>query len=178
MQVMKALQQLLHQVDWGQLDLLVIDMPPGTGDVQLTISQQVIVDGNADTYDGQDIWSFIFFCAGAVIISTPQDIALIDAVKGTNMFRKVNVPVCIREHGHLLAKIFLIYMRWLDTGYGPKYVAVRLSQLQPREPYFWSRRSCEESGGNEHPASRPGAFARRYLRAVRLWKAHRRLQTR
>lgn len=43
--VMKALQQLLHQVDWGQLDLLVIDMPPGTGDVQLTISQQVVVDG-------------------------------------------------------------------------------------------------------------------------------------
>ncbi|KAG1177524.1 hypothetical protein G6F70_002398 [Rhizopus microsporus] len=72
--VMKALQQLLHQVDWGQLDLLVIDMPPGTGDVQLTISQQVVVDG-------------------AVIISTPQDIALIDAVKGTNMFKKVNVPV-------------------------------------------------------------------------------------
>lgn len=74
--VMKALQQLLHQVEWGQLDLLVIDMPPGTGDVQLTISQQVVVDG-------------------AVIISTPQDIALIDAVKGTNMFKKVNVPVSI-----------------------------------------------------------------------------------
>ncbi|KAI8980251.1 P-loop containing nucleoside triphosphate hydrolase protein [Pilobolus umbonatus] len=72
--VMKALQQLLHQVEWGQLDLLVIDMPPGTGDVQLTISQQVVVDG-------------------AVIISTPQDIALIDAVKGTNMFKKVNVPI-------------------------------------------------------------------------------------
>jgi ATP-binding protein involved in chromosome partitioning len=75
--VMKALQQLLHQVDWGQLDLLVIDMPPGTGDVQLTISQQVVVNG-------------------AVIISTPQDIALIDAVKGVNMFKKVNVPVRIR----------------------------------------------------------------------------------
>lgn len=44
--VMKALQQLLHQVDWGHLDLLVIDMPPGTGDVQLTISQQVVVNGN------------------------------------------------------------------------------------------------------------------------------------
>ncbi|KAI8081903.1 P-loop containing nucleoside triphosphate hydrolase protein [Gilbertella persicaria] len=72
--VMKALQQLLHQVEWGPLDLLVIDMPPGTGDVQLTISQQVVVDG-------------------AVIISTPQDIALIDAVKGTNMFKKVNVPI-------------------------------------------------------------------------------------
>ncbi|KAI8878429.1 P-loop containing nucleoside triphosphate hydrolase protein [Backusella circina FSU 941] len=72
--VMKALQQLLHQVEWENLDLLVIDMPPGTGDVQLTISQQVEVDG-------------------AVIISTPQDIALIDAVKGTNMFKKVNVPI-------------------------------------------------------------------------------------
>ncbi|KAI8364759.1 P-loop containing nucleoside triphosphate hydrolase protein [Radiomyces spectabilis] len=72
--VMKALQQLLHQVDWGHLDLLVIDMPPGTGDVQLTISQQVELDGS-------------------VIISTPQDIALIDAVKGTNMFKKVNVPI-------------------------------------------------------------------------------------
>ncbi|KAG0175117.1 hypothetical protein DFQ28_005028 [Apophysomyces sp. BC1034] len=72
--VMKALQQLLHQVDWGHLDLLVIDMPPGTGDVQLTISQQVVLDG-------------------AVIISTPQDIALIDVVKGTNMFKKVDVPI-------------------------------------------------------------------------------------
>ncbi|KAI9025065.1 nucleotide binding protein [Phycomyces nitens] len=72
--VMKALQQLLHEVDWGHLDLLVIDMPPGTGDVQLTISQQVVLDG-------------------AVIISTPQDIALIDAVKGVNMFKKVNVPI-------------------------------------------------------------------------------------
>ncbi|CDS11743.1 Putative ATP-binding protein [Lichtheimia ramosa] len=72
--VMKALQQLLHQVEWGHLDLLVIDMPPGTGDVQLTISQQVELDG-------------------AVIISTPQDIALIDVVKGTNMFKKVNVPI-------------------------------------------------------------------------------------
>ncbi|KAI7852098.1 P-loop containing nucleoside triphosphate hydrolase protein [Circinella umbellata] len=72
--VMKALQQLLHQVDWGHLDLLVIDMPPGTGDVQLTITQQIELKG-------------------AVIISTPQDIALIDAVKGTNMFRKVDVPI-------------------------------------------------------------------------------------
>ncbi|KAI8979407.1 P-loop containing nucleoside triphosphate hydrolase protein [Mycotypha africana] len=72
--VMKALQQLLHQVEWGPLDLLVIDMPPGTGDVQLTISQQVVVNG-------------------AVIVSTPQDIALVDAIKGVNMFKKVDVPI-------------------------------------------------------------------------------------
>lgn len=72
--VMKALQQLLFEVKWNKLDYLVIDMPPGTGDTQLTISQQVKVDG-------------------AVIVSTPQDIALIDAVKGITMFNKVNIPI-------------------------------------------------------------------------------------
>ncbi|CAG8442930.1 3897_t:CDS:10 [Acaulospora colombiana] len=75
---MKAIQQLLHQVHWGELDLLVIDMPPGTGDTQLTISQQVVLDG-------------------VVIISTPQDIALIDARKGVNMFKKVDVPVSAQK---------------------------------------------------------------------------------
>ncbi|OLL23453.1 Iron-sulfur protein IND1 [Neolecta irregularis DAH-3] len=72
--VMKALQQLLHEVEWGALDLLILDLPPGTGDTQLTITQQILLDG-------------------AVIVSTPQDIALIDAVKGINMFKKVNVPL-------------------------------------------------------------------------------------
>ena len=72
--VMKALQQLLHEVEWGGLDVLVLDLPPGTGDVHLTIAQQVVVDG-------------------AVVVSTPQDIALKDAVRGVEMFRKVNVPV-------------------------------------------------------------------------------------
>ncbi|KAK7202638.1 P-loop containing nucleoside triphosphate hydrolase protein [Myxozyma melibiosi] len=72
--VMKALQQLLHDVEWDGLDVLVLDLPPGTGDVQLTITQQLVVDG-------------------AVIVSTPQDIALLDAVKGINMFKKVNVPI-------------------------------------------------------------------------------------
>lgn len=72
--VMSAVTQMLHQVDWGDLDILIVDMPPGTGDVQLTMAQQVPL-------------------AGAVIVSTPQDIALLDARKGLNMFRKVNVPV-------------------------------------------------------------------------------------
>jgi len=72
--VMKALQQLLHEVEWGGLDILVLDLPPGTGDTQLTITQQIKLDG-------------------AVIISTPQDIALKDAVKGISMFRKVSVPI-------------------------------------------------------------------------------------
>lgn len=69
-----ALNQLLSQTWWGELDYLVIDMPPGTGDIQLTLSQKAAV-------------------AGAVIVTTPQDIALLDAKKGIEMFRKVEVPV-------------------------------------------------------------------------------------
>ncbi|KAJ3160109.1 hypothetical protein HDU88_008347 [Geranomyces variabilis] len=72
--VMKALEQLLREVDWAGLDVLVIDMPPGTGDTQLTITQQVPVDG-------------------AIIVSTPQDISLADAKKGAAMFGKVDVPI-------------------------------------------------------------------------------------
>ena len=72
--VMSALQQMLRGVAWGELDIMVVDLPPGTGDAQLTMAQQVPL-------------------AGAVIVSTPQDIALIDARKGLNMFVKVNVPV-------------------------------------------------------------------------------------
>ena len=72
--VMGALEQMLKDVEWGELDALVVDMPPGTGDVQLTMAQRVPV-------------------AGAVIVSTPQDLALIDARRGLNMFKKVEVPV-------------------------------------------------------------------------------------
>lgn len=69
-----ALTQMLEQTLWGELDYLIIDMPPGTGDIQLTLSQKATV-------------------AGAVIVTTPQDIALLDAQKGIEMFRKVDVPI-------------------------------------------------------------------------------------
>jgi ATP-binding protein involved in chromosome partitioning len=72
--VTQALTQLLSETDWGELDYLVVDMPPGTGDIQLTLAQRVPV-------------------AGAVIVTTPQDIALADARKGLKMFEKVAVPV-------------------------------------------------------------------------------------
>ncbi|WOJ96416.1 iron-sulfur cluster carrier protein ApbC [Congregibacter brevis] len=69
-----ALIQMLEQTNWGELDYLLIDMPPGTGDIQLTLSQKAAL-------------------SGAVIVTTPQDIALLDARKGIEMFRKVSVPV-------------------------------------------------------------------------------------
>jgi len=72
--VMKAVEQFLQDVAWGRLDVLVIDLPPGTGDAQLTLTQKIHL-------------------SGAVIVTTPQDVALIDARKGLAMFQKVNVPV-------------------------------------------------------------------------------------
>ncbi len=69
-----AIEQLLTQTNWKNVDVMVIDMPPGTGDIQITLSQKINLDG-------------------IVIVSTPQDIALIDAIKGVNMFKKVDVPI-------------------------------------------------------------------------------------
>lgn len=69
-----ALQQIMTQTDWGELDFLIIDLPPGTGDIQLTLAQKANL-------------------TGAVVVTTPQDIALLDAVKAVEMFRKVQVPV-------------------------------------------------------------------------------------
>lgn len=72
--LMGALQQMMSQVQWGALDVLIVDLPPGTGDVQMTLSQKALVDG-------------------AIIVSTPQDVALIDARKGIDMFQQLNVPL-------------------------------------------------------------------------------------
>ena len=72
--LMGALQQMMMQVQWGALDVLIVDLPPGTGDVQMTLSQKARVDG-------------------AIIVSTPQDVALIDARKGIDMFQQLNVPI-------------------------------------------------------------------------------------
>ncbi len=72
--VMRAIEQMLGDVDWGELDVMVLDLPPGTGDAQLTVTQKLPL-------------------AGAVIVTTPQDVALIDARRGLQMFRKLEVPV-------------------------------------------------------------------------------------
>ena len=94
--VMSAIEQMLRDVEWGELDIMIVDLPPGTGDAQLTMAQRVPL-------------------TGAVIVSTPQDIALLDARKGINMFRKVDVPVMgiienmsyfVCPHCHEVTEIF------------------------------------------------------------------------
>jgi ATP-binding protein involved in chromosome partitioning len=90
--VSKYLQMLVGQVVWGELDYLILDLPPGTGDIQLTIVQTVAVDG-------------------AVIVTTPQEVALIDARKAVSMFAKVNVPILgIIEN-----------MAWFECEHGTRY---------------------------------------------------------
>ncbi|HEY1096816.1 MAG TPA: Mrp/NBP35 family ATP-binding protein [Alphaproteobacteria bacterium] len=130
--VQSAVQQLLRDVKWGALDVLVLDMPPGTGDAQLTVAQKVPLKG-------------------AVIVSTPQDIALIDAVKAVEMFRKVGVPIlglvenmsvfccpnCGHESnifGHGGARDKAVQMNVPVLGHIPLVAAIRLQSDQGIPP--------------------------------------------
>ncbi|XP_078436052.1 INDH1(iron-sulfur protein required for NADH dehydrogenase) isoform X2 [Wolffia australiana] len=106
--VMSALEKLTRGVAWGELDVLVIDMPPGTGDAQLTISQRLRL-------------------SGAVIVSTPQDIALIDARRGANMFRKVEIPEKTYVFGHGGARKTAEEMEMEFLGEIPLEVEIRSS---------------------------------------------------
>ena len=132
--VMGALEQLLGQVDWGELDFLVVDMPPGTGDAQLTMAQRVPL-------------------TGAVIVSTPQDIALIDARAGVRMFEKVRVPVLgIVEN--------MSYFCCPNCGHRGRH-------LRP-----WRRAAGGAAAGRRVP--RRGAAAARHPHGVRCGHADRR----
>ncbi|WP_447928855.1 MULTISPECIES: iron-sulfur cluster carrier protein ApbC [unclassified Vreelandella] len=127
--VVGAFQQMLNQTQWGELDFLLIDMPPGTGDIQLTLAQKVPV-------------------SGAVIVTTPQDIALLDARKGIEMFRKVNVPVVgvvenmslytCEKCGHEAA-VF-------GTGGGERIASEYNTELLGRLPLTLSIREHADSG--------------------------------
>lgn len=148
LQVMSAIQKLLRGVDWGQLDILVVDMPPGTGDTQLSISQQVsftcrllmlwttrhkqvvIILHHFIRQLANPLYPCCIHCtsyccdnclllsvlpqiplSGAVIVSTPQDIALLDARRGAEMFRKVEVPVShIFYSTTTITRIVLLYL--------------------------------------------------------------------
>ena len=143
-----ALQQLLEQTHWSELDVLVVDMPPGTGDIQLTLAQKAAV-------------------AGAVIVTTPQDIALLDAKKGIEMFAKVKIPVLgIVENmavhvcsncGHE-ESIF-------GSGGGEKVAAEYQTQLLGSMPLDRTIRERGDSGTPSVVAEPDGDIAQRY-RAV------------
>ncbi len=141
-----ALQQLLSQTLWQELDYLLIDMPPGTGDIQLTLSQRVPV-------------------SGAVIVTTPQDIALLDAVKGVEMFRKVDIPVLgvienmsthiCSQCGHEEA-IF-------GSGGGERLARDYGCELLGQMPLALAIREQADGGRPTVIAEPDGAHARRYL---------------
>jgi ATP-binding protein involved in chromosome partitioning len=137
--VQSALQQMLGDVQWGELDVLVVDMPPGTGDAQLTMAQRVPL-------------------AGAVIVSTPQDIALLDARKAINMFRKVDVPIlgivenmsyfCCPNCGHR-AEIFAHGgARACAAKYGVDFLAEIPLDLEVRETSDAGRPIVVSAPGN------------------------------
>ena len=145
-----ALQQLLRQTQWSDVDYLIVDMPPGTGDIQLTLSQQVAV-------------------SGAVIVTTPQPIALADAIKGIEMFRKVNIPIlgivenmsyfecdnCGKRH-----EIF-------DTGGGKTIANDYDTQLLGSFPLHPTIRFQTDSGEPPVVAEPEGEIASRYKECAR-----------
>jgi ATP-binding protein involved in chromosome partitioning len=152
--VMGALEQMMGQVDWGPLDILVVDMPPGTGDAQLTMAQRVAL-------------------TGAVIVSTPQDIALIDARRGVRMFERVHVPVlglvenmsffCCPNCGHR-AEIF---------GHGgARREAQRLrTEFLGEVPLLLDIRTASDAGKPVVAAAPEGAAAQAFgVIAGRVWE--------
>lgn len=148
--VSQALQQLLEQTNWHSLDYLVVDMPPGTGDIQLTLSQRVPV-------------------TGAVIVTTPQDIALLDARKGLKMFEKVSIPILgvienmsmhICSQCHHAEPIF-------GTGGGEKMCAEYGVDFLGALPLALSIREQTDSGTPTVVADPDGAEAQIYMQIAR-----------
>ncbi len=143
--VMSALEQMLREVDWGELDILVVDLPPGTGDAQLTMVQRVPL-------------------AGAVIVSTPQDIALIDARKGLNMFRKVDVPVfgIVENMSYFLCPSCGERSEIFGHG-GARRTAEKLGvEFLGEIPLHMSIRETSDSGTPITVAEPEGAYAKAY----------------
>lgn len=152
--VTSALNQLLTQTRWDSLDYLIVDMPPGTGDIQLTLSQQVPV-------------------SGAVIVTTPQDIALLDARKGLQMFRKVSIPVLgIIENmsTHICSKCGLEESIF-GSGGGEKMAADFEVELLGQLPLDIRIREQTDSGTPTVVANPQGAHAQSYRQIARRMAA-------
>jgi len=148
--VTQALNQLLSETDWGELDYLLIDMPPGTGDIQLTLSQNVPV-------------------SGALIVTTPQDIALLDAVKGLKMFEKVNVRVLgvIENMSTHICSACGHEEAIFGSGGGARIAADNEVPLLGAIPLDLSVREEADSGRPTVVAQPDGEIAHRYLEIAR-----------
>jgi ATP-binding protein involved in chromosome partitioning len=126
--VMKAINEMIEKVNWGEADIMIIDMPPGTGDVQLTLTQKLKL-------------------TGSVLVSTPQDIALIDVVRGLKMFEKTNVPIygIIENMSYFIApdtgKEYQLYGESRTEGVASKYDYEILAKL-PHDPLLMEQ--CEK----------------------------------
>lgn len=153
--VMSAITQMLSDVDWGTLDVLVIDMPPGTGDAQLAIAQ------------GTDL-------AGAVIVSTPQDLALIDARRGIAMFRKVDVPILgvIENMAHFICPDCGSQHELFGSG-GAKAEAERLgAPYLGAVPLTMELRTASDAGQPVVAREPDGSLGKLYIDMARtLWGA-------
>jgi ATP-binding protein involved in chromosome partitioning len=145
-----ALQQLLGQTDWQDLDYLIVDMPPGTGDIQLTLSQKVPV-------------------AGVVIVTTPQDIALLDARKGIEMFRKVDIPVLgvIENMSSFCCPNCGVESPIFGSGGGDRIAAEFATPLLAQLPLVMSIREQADGGTPTVAADPDGEIAGRYREAAR-----------
>jgi ATP-binding protein involved in chromosome partitioning len=145
-----ALQQLLGQTAWEDLDYLIVDMPPGTGDIQLTLSQRVPV-------------------AGAVIVTTPQDIALLDARKGIEMFRKVDIPVLgvIENMSTFRCPNCGVESPVFGTGGGERIAEEFHTPLLAALPLDLSIREQADGGRPTVAAEPDGEIAQRYRDAAR-----------
>ena len=152
--VQSALEQMMRDVNWGALDVLVVDLPPGTGDAQLTMAQRVPL-------------------TGAVMVSTPQDIALLDVRKGLNMFRKVDVPVfgIVENMSYFMCPHCGERSNIFSHG-GARREAARLgTEFLGEIPLDMEIRSTSD-GGNPIVASRPESDNARAYRAIadKVWE--------
>jgi ATP-binding protein involved in chromosome partitioning len=151
--VMSAIAQMLSEVDWGVLDVLIVDMPPGTGDAQLAIAQGTTL-------------------AGAVIVSTPQDLALIDARRGIAMFRKVDVPILglIENMAQFICPVCDTSHAIFGEG-GARSEAARLDvPFLGAVPLTMDLREASDSGNPVTARDPDGPLGRAYIEmAAALW---------
>ena len=150
----KALQQLLHETRWGELDYLIVDMPPGTGDIQLTMAQQVPT-------------------TAAVVVTTPQDIALADARKGIAMFAKVEIPVLgvIENMSYHICSQCGHHEPLFGSGGGERMATQHGIALLGQMPLAIQIRENMDSGLPPLVADPQGEFAQRYRQMARKMAA-------